>query len=317
MIMEKCEDLLPDYFGFVKGVVDSADLSLNISREILQQDKQVKQIANGLEKKIIAELTKMQTEDEEKYQKLFEEFGVSIKFGAYEGFGHNKDKLKNLLMFYSSKEKKLISLSKYVKQMPETQKEILYASGESYEVISKLPTIEKAQDKGYDILYLKDGVDEFVIRILDEFEGKKFKSVQELDFSVETEDEKKNLEKKQEDYKDLLKELADILKEEVKEVKLTSNLKTHAVCLTSAGGISIEMEKVLSTMPNQNGKVKAEKVLLISSTHEMLEKLNKLYKDDKEKLKKYAKVLYEQARLIEGLPLTDVALFVNTLTEIL
>jgi molecular chaperone HtpG len=317
MIMDKCEDLLPDYFGFVRGIVDSSDLSLNISREILQQNRQVKQIANSLEKKIISELSKMRDEDSEKYQKLFAEFGVSIKFGVYQSFGINKDKLKDLLMFYSSNEEKLITLKDYVKAMKNDQTEILYASGESYDAISKLPTIEKAKEKGFDILYFKDGVDEFVARILDEYEGKKFKSVQELDFSLDTKDEKDELEKKSNEYKDLLDKIKEILGDEVKEVKLTTNLKTYPVCLTSVGGVSIEMEKVLGSMPNSNGKVKAEKAFLISSTHKILEKLKTLSKQDKDKLSKYVKVLYQGARLIEGLPITDTADFVCSITDII
>ena len=317
MIMDKCEDLLPDYFGFVRGIVDSSDLSLNISREILQQNRQVKQIANSIEKKIISELSKMRDEDTEKYQKLFAEFGVSIKFGVYQSFGMNKDKLKDLLMFYSSNEEKLITLKDYVKAMKNDQTEILYASGESYDAISKLPTIEKAREKGFDILYFKDGVDEFVARILDEYEGKKFKSVQELDFSLDTKDEKDELEKKSNEYKELLDKIKEILGDEVKEVKLTTNLKTYPVCLTSVGGVSIEMEKVLGAVPNSNGKVKAEKALLISSTHKILEKLKTLLEQDKDKLSKYVKVLYQGARLIEGLPITDTADFVCAITDII
>ena len=317
MIMDKCEDLLPDYFGFVRGIVDSSDLSLNISREILQQNRQVKQIANSIEKKIISELSKMRDEEAEKYQKLFAEFGVSIKFGVYQSFGMNKDKLKDLLMFYSSNEEKLITLKDYVKAMKNDQTEILYASGESYDAISKLPTIEKAKEKGFDILFFKDGVDEFVARILDEYEGKKFKSVQELDFSLDTKDEKDELEKKSNEYKELLDKIKEILGDEVKEVKLTTNLKTYPVCLTSVGGVSIEMEKVLGSMPNSNGKVKAEKALLISSTHKILEKLKTLLEQDKDKLSKYVKVLYQGARLIEGLPITDIADFVCAITDII
>lgn len=317
MIMDKCEDLLPDYFGFVRGVVDSSDLSLNISREILQQDRQVKQIANGLEKRIITELSKMRDEEREKYQKLFAEFGVSIKFGVYQSFGMNKDKLKDLLMFYSEANDKLITLNDYVKEMKPDQNEILYASGESYDAIKRLPTMEKAKEKGYDVLCFKDGVDEFVARILDEYEGKKFKSVQEMDFSLDNEGEKEELEKKSTEHKELLLEIKNILGDEVKEVKLTTNLKTYPVCLTSSGGVSIEMEKVLGSIPNANGNVKAEKVFLISSSHKILEKLNGLFASDKELLKKYVKVLYEGARLIEGLSVTDVPDFVKAITEII
>ena len=255
MIMEKCEQLIPDYFGFIKGIVDSSDLSLNISREILQQDRQVKAIANSLEKKISSELKKMMEDDRENYEKLFAEFGLSLKFGVYAGFGMNKDKLKDFLMFYSSKKEKLVTLAEYVKEMPEGQNEIYYACGESYEKISALPQIEKAKDKGYEILFFKDGVDEFVAKILIDYEGKKFKSVSEADFSLDTEEEKKELSQKSEEFKDLLTAVKDALGDKVKEVRLTSKLKTYPVCLTAGGDVSIEMEKVFNSMPNADGNV--------------------------------------------------------------
>lgn len=317
MIMEKCEQLLPDYFGFVRGVVDSSDLSLNISREILQQDRQVKAIANGIEKKIIAELKKMMEEDNENYQKLFEQFGLSIKFGVYAGFGMNKDKLLDLLMFYSSNQEKLVSLKDYVKGLKAEQTEIYYASGESYEKIKKLPQIEKATEKGYDILFFKDGVDEFVAKILNEYEGKKFKSVAEADFSLGSEEEKKELDEKTEQYKELFEEIKNNLDGKVVEVRLTSNLKSYPVCITASGEISIEMEKVLNAMPNSDGKVKADKVLEISANHKILDKLWTLYNNDKETLKKYSIVLYEQARILEGLSMDDATEFVTALADIL
>lgn len=317
MIMEKCEQLIPDYFGFVKGIVDSSDLSLNISREILQQDRQVKAIANGLEKKIISELKKMMEEDRENYEKLFAEFGLSIKFGVYAGFGMNKDKLKDLLMFYSSKKEKLVTLAEYVKDMPLSQTEIYYACGESYDKIATLPQIEKAKDKGYEILFFKDGVDEFVAKILIDFEGKKFKSVSEADFSLDTEEEKKELESKNEQLKELLTAIKEDLGDKVKEVKLTSKLKTYPVCLTASGEISIEMEKVFNSMPNADGKMKADKILEISSEHKILDKLQKLYAEDRDALKKYSTVLYEQARLLEGLSIDDVTTFVTALSDII
>ena len=317
MIMEKCEDLLPDYFGFVRGIVDSSDLSLNISREILQQDRQVKAIANGIEKKISAELKKMMDEDRETYEKLFAEFGLSIKFGVYAGFGMNKDKLKDLLMFYSSKKEKLVTLSEYVKEMPEGQNEIYYASGESYEKIAKLPQIEKAKEKGAEILFFKDGVDEFVAKILMDYDGKKFKSVAEADFSLGSDSEKKELEEKNEKYKDLLAEIKANLADKVKDVRLTGNLKTYPVCLIADGDVSIEMEKVLNAMPNADGRVKAEKVLEISAEHKILDKLETLFSEDKETLKKYSTVLYEQARILEGLSIDDVPAFVNALSDII
>ena len=317
MIMEKCEEMIPDYFGFIKGVVDSPDLSLNISREILQQDRQVKSIAQSLEKKISSELKKMLEEDRENYEKMFEEFGLSIKFGVYAGFGMNKDKLKDFLMFYSSKKEKLVTLSEYVKEMPEGQTEIFYASGESYDKIAKLPQIEKAKDKGYEILFFKDGVDEFIAKILIEYEGKKFKSVSEADFSLSDETEKQQLEEKSKEHKELLEEIKTILKDKVIDVRLTSNLKTYPACLISGGELSIEMEKVLNAMPNSDGKVKADKILEISSTHKILDKLSTLYKEDKETLKKYCTILYEQGRLLEGLNIEDLSSFVDAITEIM
>ena len=317
MIMDKCEDLLPDYFGFVRGIVDSSDLSLNISREILQQDRQVKAIANGIEKKIASELKKMMDEERETYEKLFAEFGLSIKFGVYAMFGMNKDKLKDLLMFYSSKKEKLVSLAEYVKEMPEGQNEIYYASGESYEKIAKLPQIERAKEKGVEILFFKDGVDDFVAKILTEYEGKKFKSVADADFSLDTDAEKTELKEKNDKYKDLLAEIKADLGDKVKDVKLTSNLKSYPVCLISDGEISIEMEKVLNSMPNADGSVKADKVLEISSTHGILDKLQTLFESDKETLKKYATVLYEQARILEGLSIDDVTGFVTAMSDII
>lgn len=317
MIMEKCEEMIPDYFGFIKGVVDSPDLSLNISREILQQDRQVKNIAQSLEKKISSELKKMLEEDRENYEKMFEEFGLSIKFGVYASFGMNKDKLKDFLMFYSSKKEKLVTLSEYVKEMPEGQTEIFYASGESYDKIAKLPQIEKAKDKGYEILFFKDGVDEFIAKILIEYEGKKFKSVSEADFSLSDETEKQQLEEKSKEHKELLEEIKTILKDKVIDVRLTSNLKTYPACLISGGELSIEMEKVLNAMPNSDKKVKADKILEISSTHKILDKLNTLYKEDKETLKKYCTILYEQGRLLEGLNIEDLSSFVDAITEIM
>lgn len=317
MIMEKCEELLPDYFGFVKGVVDSSDLSLNISREILQQSRQVKVIANGIEKKISAELKKMMEEDRENYEKLFKEFGLAIKFGVYAGFGMNKDKIKDFLMFYSSRKEKLVSLKEYVEGMAEGQTDIYYASGESYEKIAKLPQIEKAKEKGYEILFFKDGVDEFVAKILGEYDGKKFKSVSEADFSLDTAEEKEALKEKNEKNKGLLEEIKNDLGDRVKEVRLTSNLKTYPVCLISGGDVTIEMEKVFNSMPNADGKVKADKILEISAEHKILAKLEELYANDKDALKKYALVLYGQARMLEGLSLEDVGEFVSAMNDII
>jgi molecular chaperone HtpG len=229
----------------------------------------------------------------------------------------NKDKLKDLLMFYSSKKEKLVTLSEYVKEMQEGQNDIYYACGESYEKIAKLPQIEKATAKGYEILFFKDGVDEFVAKILMDFEGKKFKSVSEADFSLESDGEKKELEQKSEELKDLLGEMKTILGDKVKDVKLTAKLVSYPVCLTAVGDISIEMEKVFNSMPNADGKMKAEKVLEISSSHKILDTLKEIYATDKEKLKKYATVLYEQARLLEGLAIDNVTDFVSAISEII
>ncbi len=317
MIMDKCEELLPDYFGFVRGVVDSPDLSLNISREILQQNRQVKAIANGIEKKIISELNKLMEEDRETYDKLFAEFGLSIKFGVYAGFGMNKDKLKDLLEFYSSKKEKLVTLKEYVNGMVDGQTDIYYACGESYDKINKLPQIEKVKEKGYEILYFKDGVDEFVAKILTDYEGKKFKSVSDADFSLVSEEEKKDIENKSKELKGVLDFIKDTLKEKVKEVKLSYNLKTYPVCIVSGGEISIEMEKVLNSMPNADKTVSADKILELNAEHKIIEKLQKLFDTDKEKLSKYAVVLYEQARLLEGLGIDDVEGFITAITDVM
>ena len=317
MIMEKCEQLIPDYFGFVRGIVDSSDLNLNISREILQQDRQVKAIANGLEKKISAELKKMLEDDRESYEKMFAEFGLSIKFGVYAGFGMNKDKLKDLLMFYSSKKEKLVTLGEYVKEMQDGQEFIYYACGESYEKIARLPQIEKVKEKGFEVLFFKDGVDDFVAKILMDYDGKKFKSVSEENFSMDTDEEKAELNEKTEKYKGLLDAIKDDLGDKVKEVRLTANFKNYPVCLTAAGDISIEMEKVFASMPNSDGKMKAEKILEISSEHGILDSLEKVYTEDKDKLKKYATVLYEQARILAGLGIENSTDFVTALSDII
>ena len=317
LIMDKCEELIPDYFGFVKGIVDSSDLNLNISREILQQDRQVKAIATGLEKKILSELKKLQSEDRDAYEKMFAEFGISIKFGVYAGFGAKKETLQDLLMFYSSKKEKLVTLDEYVSEMVDGQDVIYYACGESYDKISRLPQIEKVKDKGYEILYMKDGVDEFVAKVLISYKDKKFVSVSEADFSTLGEDEKKDLEKKNEELKPLLDYIKESLGDKVKEVKISANLKTYPVCITSGGDLSIEMEKVLHSLPNADKSVKAEKVLEVNGEHKIMETLKSLFESDKEKLKKYAVVLYEQARLLEGLQIDDVTEFVSAMTDIL
>lgn len=317
LIMDKCENLLPEYYGFIKGVVDSGDLNLNISREILQQDRQVKAIAASLEKKITAELKKMLEDERENYEKLFEEFGLSIKFGIYNEFGAKKDLLKDLVLFYSSSEKKLVTLKEYVSRMKEGQNEIYYAAGETYEKTDKMPQVLKVKDKGYEILYLKDSVDEFVLRVLDEYDGKKFLSVADKNLDLDTEEEKEKLKEKTDEMKEILDYLKERLNGKVKDVKLSSKMQTYPACLTADGEISIEMEKVLNAMPNAKNPVNAEKVLEINAEHAVTVKLKELFANDKEKLDKYVDVLYGEARLLEGLPIEDVTEFVTALSEIM
>ncbi len=303
LIMEKCGDLLPDYFSFVKGVVDSPDLSLNISREILQQDKNLKVIAKNIETKIKKELTTMMTEEKENYAKFWESFGMQIKFGIYDSYGMNKDKLVDLLIFPTSKDKDYISLEEYVKQMPEDQTSIYYACGETLDKIDLLPQVERVKEKGYKILYCTEYVDEFALKTLDSYQDKKFVNVSKEDLNLDTEEEKKALEKMNEENKDLF----TLMKEEIKdinEVRFTNRLKTHPVCLATVGDISIEMEKALNAMPVDQ-KVSAQKVLEINSNHKIAKKLQELYKKDKEALKDYTKILYAEARMIEGLPIEN------------
>ncbi len=318
LIMENSEDLIPEYYGFIKGIVDSSDLSLNISREMLQQDRQVKLIASSLEKKITSELKKMLEEDRENYEKMFNEFGLTLKFGAYNGFGAKKDLLKDLLLFSSSIDKKLVTLSEYVKRAKEDQKEIYYACGESVDKIDKMPQVEKVKAKGYEVLYLKDNVDEFVFKILNEYEGKKFKSVSEADFSLDSEEEKKVLDAKKDENKELLEYIKEVLTGKVVDVTLSSAVEKYPAYLTAKGEISIEMEKVLNSMPNSNGKISAEKTLEISLNHKVFDKIKALYSNgEKEEVKKYAEVLYSTARLLEGLTLEDVTEYVETLSSLL
>ena len=317
MIMEKCEELIPDYFGFIRGIVDSSDLSLNISREILQQDRQVKAIATSLEKKILSELNKMLEEDRENYDNFFNTFGLSIKYGIYSSFGMNKDKLKDLITFYSGKREKNITLKEYVKEMQTDQTNIYYACGDSYDNIKNLPQIEKAKEKGIEILFFKDNVDEFVAKILNEYDGKVFKNVSDADFNIDSEEEKQDLKVKEESMKETLDYIKDKLKDKVKDVKLSNKLKTYPVCLTATGDVSIEMEKVLNTLPNADGKIKAEKILEINASHQIADTLKQLFKSDKEKLDKYCTVLYEEARLTEGLNIEDVSGFIGAINEIM
>lgn len=317
LIMEKCADLLPDYFSFVKGLVDSQDLSLNISREMLQHDRQLKAIAQRLEKKIKSELLEMQSKDREKYLEFFKNFGLQLKYGLYDGFGANKDKLKDLVMFYSSKEKALVTLSEYVSRMKPDDKFIYYACGESIDKIDKLPQTELLKDKGYEILYMTDDIDEFAVQILHEFDGKEFKSVSAEDLEIEeTAEEKEKAEKQAEESKDMLEAMKDALDGKVAEVRLSQRLKSHPVCLTTKGGLSIEMEKVLNAMP-MDQKVKSERVLEINAGHPVLETLKKSYEADKDSIKMYAELLYNQALLIEGLPVDDPVAFSNLICELM
>ena len=316
MIMEKCADLLPDYFSFVKGLVDSEDLSLNISREMLQHDRQLKIIEKNLERTIKNNLMKMQKDERDKYDEFFTAFGLQLKFGVYSSYGQAKDLLQDLLMFRSSFSDKYTTLSEYVSRMKEDQKFIYYASGESAERIAKLPQTELVADKGYEILYFTDDVDEFAIKMIMKYEEKEFKSVSSGDLGLESEEEKKEVEQQVEENKDLFTAMKEALDGKVKEVKLSSRLKSHPVCLSNDGEISMEMEKVLNAMPNDQ-KVNAEKILEINATHPVFEKLKGMYPADKETVKKYADILYNQALLIEGLPIEDPVAFSNAICDIM
>ncbi|MFR1435820.1 MAG: molecular chaperone HtpG [Acutalibacteraceae bacterium] len=310
LIMDKCADLLPDHFSFVRGLVDSQDLSLNISREMLQHDRQLKVIASRLEKKIKAELLDMLNNDRETYEKFYKNFGLQLKYGVYGDYGTHKEMLQDLLLFWSSAEKKLVSLEEYVGRMKEDQKAIYYACGESLERIEHLPQTEMVRDKGYEILYLTDDVDEFALKMMHEFGGKPFQSVSDGSLDLDTPEEKEEKKKREEENKDLFTFLGEALEGKVKTVRASSRLKTHPVCLTSEGGVSLEMEKVLNAMPNDN-KVKAERVLEINESHPVFAKLTRLYAEDQDKLKEYAALLYDQALLIEGMPIEDPVAFSN------
>ena len=300
LIMEKCEELLPDYYCFVNGLVDSPDLSLNISREILQHDRQLKIIAKSLEKKINTELKNLLKEDRENYEKFFTAFGRQLKYGTYSDFGMNKENLQDLLLFYSSLTKKQSTLDEYVQRMKEEQKAIYYACGETVEKIDMLPQVEKVKEKGYEIFYATDSIDEFVFKTMIEYNGKSFKNVSSDDLDLDTAEEKEAIQKENEENKDLLNIMKETLKDEVQEVKFTNRLKNHPVCLTTEGGISIEMEKVINSMPADQ-KVKAKIVLEINDSHPISNKLKELYNTDKEELKNYTKILFATSKLIEGL----------------
>ncbi|MEG0541928.1 MAG: molecular chaperone HtpG, partial [Angelakisella sp.] len=306
LIMDKCADLLPDYFSFVKGLVDSADLSLNISREMLQHDRQLQIIAKSLEKKIKAELVKLCKNDREKYENFWKSFGRQIKFGLYEGFGANKENLRELLMFHSSTENKPVTMEEYISRMKEGQTHIYYACGETISRIEHLPQAELVREKGFELLYLTDDVDEFCLKVLHDYDGKEFKSVSDGDLNLETEDEKEQLNKLSEENRPLLDAVKEALGDRVKEVRLSSRLKSHPVCIPSDGGISLEMEKVLNNMPTENN-MKAQRILELNPEHPIFATLERMKDGDKERLSDMADVLYNQALLIEGIPMENPA----------
>lgn len=317
MIMEKCADLLPDYFSFVRGLVDSEDLSLNISREMLQHDRQLKLIAKSLEKSIKNELKKLQKNDREKYEKFFDAFGTQIKYGIYESFGANKENLQDLLMFKSSFGS-YTTLEEYISRMKEEQKYIYFASGSSIARIESLPQTEMVKDKGFEILYFTDHVDEFTIQMMHDYSGKEFKSVSSDDLGLETEAEKEEIKKAEEDNKELFDFMTEKLSGKVKAVKLSQRLKTHPVCITSEGMLSVEMEKVLSAMPEEQARsAKAQKILEINADHPIFAKLKSLYETDKDAVASYADILYTQALLIEGMTIENPVEFTNKLCDIM
>lgn len=316
LVMDKCPKLLPDYFSFVKGLVDSSDISLNISREILQEDREVTLIAKSLESKIKKELETMLAENREDYEKFFENFGLQLKFGVYNDYGMHKDELKDLLLFYSSKNKKMVTLKEYVEELGKEQDKIYYASGESYDKIDLMPQVENFKDKGIDVLYLKDYIDEFAIQMLREYDGKQFVNISKDDVNLDSDEDKKALEKENDDNKKMFEEMGKILTGSVNSVKFTNRLKNHPVCLTNKGNLSVEMEKVINAMPTDE-HIKAETVLEINKDHPIAEKMKELYKNDKESFEKYTKVLYSEARLIEGLTLDNPTEISNLVCELL
>lgn len=308
LIMDKCADLLPDYFSFVKGLVDSEDLSLNISRETLQHDGQLKLIAKTIEKKIKSELEKMLKDEREAYEEFFKSFGIQLKFGVYNDYGMHKDTLKDLLLFRSSNEKKYVTLKEYTERMKEGQDAIYYACGETDEKIEMLPQTDAVKDKGYEILYLTENVDEFALKMLGEYDGKRFMNICDDNLNLDSEDEKKALEEENAAAKDMFDAMKESIGDSINAVRFTNKLKKHPVCLTSEGGISLEMEKVLNSMPNAaENKVQAKLVLEINAAHPIAEKLKALYNEDKDMLGKYAKLLYGEACLIGGKSVPDPA----------
>jgi molecular chaperone HtpG len=316
LIMNKCADLLPDYFSFVKGIVDSEDLSLNISREVLQHDRQLKLIAKNIKTKIKNELESLLKNEREVYDEFYKSFGRQLKFGIYSDYGSNKEVLQDLLMFYSSKEKKMVTLDEYVSRMPESQKYIYYAAGESNERIEKLPQIEMVSDSGFEILYFTDDVDEFAIRMLMAYKEKEFKSVSSGDLGIEEEKKNDDEIKDEKDSKELFEHMKEVLTGKVKDVRASKRLKNYPVCLSNEGDLTIEMEKILNSMPN-NENVKADKVLEININHDMFTALKDSFEKDKDKFDLYTNVLYSQALLIEGLPIADPVEFTNNVCKIM
>ncbi|MEV5026815.1 molecular chaperone HtpG [Paenibacillus sp. LPE1-1-1.1] len=316
LIMDKCSDLLPDYFSFVKGMVDSEDLSLNISREMLQHDRQLKLIAKNINSKIKSALLGILKDDREKYETFYKGFGRQLKFGVYNDYGMNKEVLQDLLLFHSSKEKKLVTLDEYVSRMSEDQKYIYYASGESIERIERLPQTEMVSDKGYEILYFTDDIDEFAIKVVAKYKDKEFKSVSSGDLGIEADEKDKETAEEQEQHKELFEQMKEILQDKVKAVKASKRLKSHPVCLSTEGEVTIEMEKILKAMPNSQD-VKADKVLEINVNHEIFAALKDAHGNDQAKLSLYTSLLYNQALLIEGLPIQDPVSFTNDICKVM
>jgi len=316
LIMNKCADLLPDYFSFVKGIVDSEDLSLNISREVLQHDRQLKLIAKNIKTKIKNELDNLLKNEREKYDEFYKSFGRQLKYGIYSDFGSNKDVLQDLLLFYSSKEKKMVTLDEYVSRMPESQKYIYYAAGESNERIEKLPQIEMVSDSGFEILYFTDDVDEFAIKMIMKYKEKEFKSVSSGDLGIETKENDKDSNVDDKESKELFESMKNLLSGKVKDVRASKRLKNYPVCLSNDGELTIEMEKVLNSMPN-NENIKADKVLEININHDMFKALKESFEKDKAKFDLYTNILYNQALLIEGLPINDPVEFTNNICKVM
>ena len=312
-IKDEANEIVSDYFRFIRGVVDSDDLSLNISREILQENRQMEVLKKSIDKKIKSALEGMLKNEREDYEKFFDEFGQQLKFGAYDNFGANKDVLLDLIMFKSSKEDKYVTLREYVDRCKKSQKDIYYATGDSIANIKELPQIEKVLDKGYEVLYFLDQVDEFMVSIINEYDGKKFKSIQKGDLDLDSKEEKKEIEKKTEDNKDLLTAIKDILKDDVTDVKLSNRLKSQPVCLVSDDNLSIDMEKALKAF---NQDVKANKILEINPEHDLFKALVKQYNKDK-KIDDYAKLLYDQAQLIAGLTIKDPVEYTKRISELM